>query len=461
MLNGIQMLGSKLLTATAAGALLAGLPFAAASADSLREAWSKAYLSNPTLAAERARLRSIDEGVPEALSGWRPRVTVTGQAGASYTDQEGQFNSGVDTNLSTNLTATVTQPLYRGGRTTADTKRAVAEMLSARAALSNVEQQVMLDVGTAYMEVLRDEATVELTENNQKVLGRQLQATQDRFSVGEVTRTDVAQAEARVSRAVADLQTARADLETSRAAYVRLVGEPPVDLSPPDMVGGAPESIEAAVAVAADFNPIVIQAVRNHEAAGHTARLVIGELYPSLDLNGQLLQSFDPNENTDEIIQAEATVDLTVPLYQSGSVYARARAAKQAESQALLEIEEARRVAIEGATQAWEQVVAQRARIVALEAEIEANEIALEGVQQEALVGTRTVLDILDAEQALLDSRVNLVRARRDEFVAVFDLIAAVGGMTAESLALDAPIYDPVNHYRAVRGQWFGTEPRQ
>lgn len=311
------------------------------------------------------------------------------------------------------------------------------------------------------MEVLRDQAVVELTENNQIVLERQLQATQDRFSVGEVTRTDVAQAEARVSGAIADLQTARADLETSRAFYTRQVGEPPVDLEPPNMVGGAPESLAAAVAVAADFNPVVLQAFRNHEAAGHVVRLILGELYPSLDLNGQLQQAFEPNDNTDEIFRAEATVDLTVPLYQSGSVYSRIRAAKQAESQALQQIEEARRFAIQGATQSWEQVVAQRARIVALESEINANEIALEGVQQEALVGTRTVLDILDAEQALLDSRVDLVRARRDEFVAVFDLIAAVGGMTAERLALDVPIYNPASHYKAVRGQWFGTKPNQ
>lgn len=446
---------------TLASALLIGSVGGSAWGESLQGAWTKAYTSNPTIAAERARLRSIDEGVPEALSGWRPRVTFSGQAGATYTDQDGQFSSGADTNFPTSFTGAVTQPLYRGGRTTADTKRAVSEMQAARAALTDVEQQIMLDVGTAYMEVLRDQAVVELTENNQIVLERQLQATQDRFSVGEVTRTDVAQAEARVSGAIADLQTARADLETSRAFYTRQVGEPPLDLEPPNMVGGAPESLAAAVAVAADFNPVVLQAFRNHEAAGHVVRLILGELYPSLDLNGQLQQAFEPNDNTDEIFRAEATVDLTVPLYQSGSVYSRIRAAKQAESQALQQIEEARRFAIQGATQSWEQVVAQRARIVALESEINANEIALEGVQQEALVGTRTVLDILDAEQALLDSRVDLVRARRDEFVAVFDLIAAVGGMTAERLALDVPIYNPASHYKAVRGQWFGTKPNQ
>lgn len=450
----------KNLIKAAVAAAVGGAIAPGAAAETLSGSWTKAYLSNPTLAAERARLRSVDEGVPEALSNWRPTVTVNGQLGVTYTDQEGQFNNGSDTNVPKSLTAQVTQPLYRGGRTVADTKRAVAEMLSARAALVNVEQQVMLAVGTSYMEVLRDQAVVELTENNLIVLERQLQATRDRFSVGEVTRTDVAQAEARLARAASDLETAKGDLEISRAAYARQVGEQPVGLEAPEGVPGAPESLDRAVEIAAEYNPVVVQAVRNHEAATHVVRLIKGELYPSVALNGQLQQAFDPNENTDEIMQAQATIDVTAPLYQSGSVYARIRGAKQSQSQALQEIEEARRQAVEAASAAWEQVVANRATIVSLEAEIRANEIALEGVQQEALVGTRTVLDILDAEQELLDSRVNLVRARRDEFVAVFDLIASVGGLTADRLGLDTPIYDPSAYYESVRGQWFGGEAR-
>lgn len=452
------LFGSALaLPAVIALAICAG----PAQAETLAGAWSKAYLSNPTLAAERARLRSVDEGVPEALSDWRPTVTVNGQVGVQYTDQEGQFTNGSSTDTPRNVTAQVTQPLYRGGRTVANTKRAVAEMLSARASLIGVEQDVMLAVGAAYMEVLRDEAVVELNENNLNVLERQLQATQDRFSVGEVTRTDVAQAESRLARAKSDLESARGALETSRAAYTRQVGEPPVGLEAPEIVPGAPQDLQSAVEIASEYNPIVVQAVRNHEAANHTVRLIKGELLPTLALNGQVQQAFDPNENTDEVFQASATLDLTAPLYQSGSVYARLRGAKQSQSQALLQVEEARREAIEASTSAWELLVANRAVIVSLEAEIRANEIALEGVQQEALVGTRTVLDILDAEQELLDSRVNLVRARRDEFVAIFDLIASVGGLTADRLGLGAEIYDPAAYYEAVRGQWFGGEARQ
>lgn len=430
-----------------------------ATAEDLRDAWAKAYGTNPTIAAERARLRSVDEGVPQAKSGWRPRVTLSGQTGVQYVDQDLSSGAGGDDTLTpTTLTGEISQPVFRGGRTGADIRRADAEVLAARASLTDVEQRVLLAVGSAYMDVLRDRAVVELNDNNVNVLERQLQATRDRFSVGEVTRTDVAQAESRLARATADRKTAQGNLETSRAAYTRQVGEPPLNLAPPNGVPGVPGNLDVAVQQAAQNNPIVIQALHQHEAARHRVRLIRGELYPVVSLNGRLQQSYDTSRNVDETTVAQATVDLTVPLYQSGSVYARVRAAKQGESQALQQVEDARRQAVESATQAWEQLVANRARIVSLESEINANEIALEGVQQEALVGTRTVLDILDAEQELLDSRVNLVRARRDEYIATFNLVAAVGGLTAGGLSLDTPLYDPTLYQNAVRNKWFGTD---
>jgi outer membrane protein len=432
-----------------------------ANAENLASAWSKAYQSNPSIAAERARVRSIDEGVPQARSGWRPTVSVTNSTGLQYVDQElSQGGSGDDTIFPTTITGRVSQPLYRGGRTGADTSRADSEVRAARAGLTNVEQQVLFSVGQAYMDVLRDKAVVDLNINNINVLERQLQATQDRFSVGEVTRTDVAQAESRLARSKADLTTAEGNLQTSRAAYARQVGEPPDNLEPPTTPYGVPSSLDDAVQRAAANNPAVIQALSLHQSAKHTVDLVEGELSPTVALNGLLQQSFNSSRNVDQTTVAQATVDLTVPLYQSGSVYSRVRSAKQAESQHLQLAEDNRRQAVEAATQGWEQLVATRARIDSLESEIRANEIALEGVQQEALVGTRTVLDILDAEQELLDARVNLVVARRDEYVAVFNLLAAVGSMTAEGLQLDAPRYDPSVYYRSVRDKWFGTSVR-
>ena len=374
---------------------------AAASAETLQGAWTKAYVSNPTIAAERARVRSVDEGVPEAKSGWRPTVILNGDVGVEYTEPSTNFGNGSseESDSTTPVTgvATVTQPVYRGGRTIADVKRAKADVLAARASLSNVVQQVFFAVGQAYMDVLRDKAVVDLNLNNVRVLERQLQATQDRFSVGEVTRTDVAQAEARLSRSLADLKAAEGVLEQSRAAYTRQVGEPPVGLDAPSGISGLPQSLAAAVELAAQTNPIVVQAVFQHQAAEHIVRLVEGELYPTVELQGQALQSYESSSNVEETTSLSATVNVTVPLYQAGGVYARIRAAKQARSQALQQVEDARRQAIEQATRAWEQLVANRATIAALEEEIRANEIALEGVQQEALVGTRTVLDILDA----------------------------------------------------------------
>ncbi len=457
--RGIVCLSLSLRGAVAAAALM--LVAGPVSAETLQAAWAKAYATNPAIAAERARVRSVDEGVPQARSGWRPTVTVQGQTGVRYIEQEltASGDQTNDTIYPASITGQVSQPLYRGGRTVANTARATADVLAARASLANVEQQVLLAVGQAYMDVLRDEAVVDLNENNRRVLQRQLQATKDRFSVGEVTRTDVAQAESRLARAEADLKTAIGNLETARAAYARRVGEAPKGLEAPSGVAGAPQDLAQSVDLAANNNPVVMQALHQHEAAGHAVRLIEGELYPVVALNGQLQQSFDTSQNIDKTFSVQATVDVTAPLYQSGSVYSRVRAAKQAQSQALQQIEDARRQAVEGATQAWEQLVATRARIVSLESEIRANEIALEGVQQEALVGTRTVLDILDAEQALLDSRVNLVSARRDEYVATFSLIAAVGGLTAQSLTLETPYYDPTTHYNAVKDQWFGTEP--
>lgn len=433
-----------------------------ANAENLASAWSKAYQSNPAIAAERARVRSIDEGVPQARSGWRPTVSVTGSTGLQYVDQElSSGGSGDDTIFPTTITGQISQPLYRGGRTGADTSRAESEIRAARAGLTNVEQQVLFSVGQAYMDVLRDKAVVDLNTNNINVLERQLQATQDRFSVGEVTRTDVAQAESRLARSKAELKTAEGNLQASRAAYTRQVGEPPDNLEPPATPHGVPNSLDDAVQRAAANNPAVIEALSLYESAKHTVDLVEGELNPTVALNGQLQQSFNSSRNVEQTTVAQATVDLTVPLYQSGSVYSRVRAAKQAESQRLQLAEDNRRQAVEAATQGWEQLVASRARIDSLESEIRANEIALEGVQQEALVGTRTVLDILDAEQELLDSRVNLVVARRDEYVAVFNLLAAVGSMTAEGLELGAPRYDPSVYYQSVRDKWFGTSVRQ
>ncbi|MGZ0190358.1 MAG: TolC family protein, partial [Alphaproteobacteria bacterium] len=292
---------NRFLVSTAPVAILAALGFAALSphavrADDLQGAWAKAYSTNPAIAAERARVRTVDEGVPQAKAGWRPTVTLNGSTGLQYIEQESAFSNTDDVLIPTTIAGAVSQPVYRGGRTEADTQRARAEISAARASLVNVEQQVLLLVGTAYMDVLRDQAVVGLNENNVRVLKRQLQATQDRFSVGEVTRTDVAQAESRVARSEADKKTAVGNLQTTRASYTRQVGEAPTTLEAPKTLEGAPESLDASVQLAVANNPIVRQAQALHDSARHTVKLITGELYPTVALNGQLQQSFETSQ---------------------------------------------------------------------------------------------------------------------------------------------------------------------
>lgn len=445
----------RLLTSVAVlGGLLAGAISGSASAETLMEAWQMAYQTNPTIQAQRAQLRAIDEGVPQALSGWRPTVSIGAGVGVLESDnnQVGSATSG--TRYPSNYGLTVTQPLFRGGGTIARTSRAEQDVQAERARLQAIEQQVLLEVGAAYMDVLRDLAVVQLNENNVRVIQRQLEATQDRFTVGEVTRTDVSQAEARLATSRANLVRAQGDLEVSRAAYARLVGQMPGDLEQPSEIPNVPPTREEAIEGAVRFNPEVMLARFNESSAEDNIRVVQSELYPRVDLTGEVLQAWDRNVRDGRDESYSVTANLTVPLYQAGAVTSRVREAKQVASQRRIEVEEATRQATNQAANAWENLIAARAQIESLRASINAFEIALEGVQQEALVGTRTVLDVLDAEQELLEARVGLVRSQRDVAVAAFNLAAAVGGLTAEGLQLPVDYYDPNQNYENVRNRW-------
>lgn len=436
--------------------LACGLP-ASAGAQSLMETFAQAYLTNPTLEARRAQLRGVDENVNQALSLWRPSVTGSASAGVGYFESDSDLRSS-ETRTPASAQLEVVQPLYRGGRNPASLDQAENAVLSERAGLLAVEQSILQQAGTAYMNVVRDQAVVELNRNNEEVLRRQLQATRDRFDVGEVTRTDVSQAEARLSRAVADRRAAEGNLETSRADYEQIVGMEPGVLAQPEPLQGLPNSRREAVDRSQSENPSVMEAIFAHLAASKNVRVVEGELLPSASLVGQMQHSFETTRRDSNAFSAQATAQVSIPLYQSGSVRSRVRQAKQQASQRLIQVEEARRAAIENATAGWEQLSATRNRIEALREEVEAQEIALDGVRQEALVGTRTVLEVLDAEQELLNARVDLITAQRDEVVASLAVASAVGMLDAGALGLDVPRYDVRSHYEEVRGRWFGTE---
>ncbi len=462
MTASIRPLSRTAGTAIAAFALAAVLPLSA-NALTIEEALARAYEGNPELQSQRASLRSTDESVPQALSGWRPEVSVSGSIGR--TEVESKFNeasSRTESNLSPrSASLDVSQPLYRGGRTNAATDRAKAEVQAARADLVSVEQSVLLRVATAYVTAVRDEAVVELNANNEQVLERQLEAAQDRFRVGEVTRTDVSQAESRLERARADRAAAEGDLESSRATLQRLTGVPPESVEVPEPLEGLPTSKDEAVTLAARNNPDVVAAEFDRLAADHQIAEVRGELLPEVSLDGSLERNDEASNEGGEREEFSVVLSLSVPIYQQGAVYSRTREARQVLQQAQAQVDNQRRVAVETATQAWENLVSSRAEIVARRAQVESAELALEGVQREQQVGSRTVLDVLDAEQELLDARVNLVRAERDLVVASYEVKSATGQLTAVDLGLPVTLYDFDAHYRAVRNQWWGTEAQQ
>lgn len=450
---------SRLAPAVLAIAL--GLPMVAAG-QTIEDALANAYRTNPLLLAERARLRAADEGVALALSNWRPSVSFSGDIGKAR-----DWNRTTDTRTGTRTenervrtpataSATVRQPLYRGGRTVAETSRAENNVQRGRAQLQVVEQQVLLDAATAYTNLLRDAAVLDLNVNNEQVLTRQLTAARDRFQVGEVTRTDVAQAEARVARARADRIQAEGNLTSSRANYQRIVGEVPGRLQPARLPANLPTTEAQAQKMAAE-NPTLVSAMFNERAAQDNIDVVAGELLPTVNLQGALTRSEESQTRGFDRDTASVSVVVSVPLYQQGAVEARVREAKQTHGQRRIEVEDARRRALEDTTRAWEALSTARARLQAINTQIRAAQVALEGVTQEARVGSRTVLDVLDAEQELLDAKVNLVRSQRDEIVAAFQLASATGQLTAQRLNLPVEIYDPTVNYNETRGRWWGT----
>ena len=424
-----------------------------ANAEDMFQAMAAAYETNPDLASARADLRVQDERVANALSGYRPSVSGSASAGVSWVDQDG-----VDSNTEpVTIAVSVDQPLYTGGRVGASVSQAENNVLAARAALASTEQSVLQNVGSAYMDVLQLRAVLALNQNNEDVLRRQLEATLDRFEVGEITRTDVSQAETRLARAQADRIAAQGNVDAAVSVYERIVGETPGDLQPAPAFNVA-TSLEEALSLALQRNPTLLQAQSTLRAASAAVRGADAALRPSLNLTGSAQQAWDPSSSVDDQTSFSATLQLSVPLYQAGSASSTARQRRQSLEGARRDLESARRQVADQVIQAWIALTAARAEIVARQTQVDTAEVALEGVQQEATVGSRTVLDILDAEQEALNARVNLVSAERDSVVAELGLLSAVGELTAASLDLPVPLYDATVHYRTVRNRWWGVD---
>ncbi len=445
----------------AIAALLAATMLAwPALAETLTDALSQAYQYNPQLLAQRAQLRATDEGVPQALAGWRPTVQFTGAAGKEVTATTQSVNGSGPTVTQyltpRSLDLNITEPVWTSGRTPALVRQAEHTVLSQRAQTVATEEQVLFSVAQAYLDVVRDQATVDLNVNNEQVLRRQLEATNDQFRVGEVTRTDVAQAESRLALAVATRVQAEGNLQVSRSNYQRAVGHLPDKLAQPTEKVNLPATRDEALALARAQNPNVVIADYSAKAAEDSVVATRAQLLPQVSVVGDLNKSDETLQEGRNVNSASIIARMTVPLYEAGNIYAQTRAAKQTVSQRRSLLDDARRAAIQAATKDWETIQSGRAQVQSLMSTIRAAEIALEGVRQEAQVGSRTVLDVLNAEQELFTDRVNLVQAQHDLAVAEFDLAQQIGRLTAAELKLPVQLYDPKKHYDEVRNKWIG-----
>ena len=458
-----------LASVTAASLVLIGGSTLAA-ADTIEWALVQPYQNNPALNSQRASLRATDETVPQALSGFRPKVAATVAGGYNYTStlshvtSQSVFpNTTTYTNVgddfgSRSVGITATQTIYNGNQTANKTREAESGVMQARETLRVTEQQVLLDAATAYMDLLRDEATLALQRSNVEVLTEQLKQTRDRFNVGEVTRTDVAQAESRLAAGRSELLASQSQYVTSQAQYRRIIGVDPGKLAPGTPVDRlSPSNLPGAIAQGEQQSPSVLAAAYGVDVAELTVKVSEGNLYPNLGIQASVQKAWDPTSTVDKQTQASVLGTLTVPLYQGGGEYSAIRQAKETVGQQRLTLDVNRDQARETVVQSWGQLDAAKAQIEATTAQVNAAEIALNGVREEARVGQRTTLDVLNAQQELVNARVALVTAQHDRVVASYTLLASVGALSMQRLGLDVTIYDPQIHYQQIRDAWVGV----
>ncbi|MES0882191.1 TolC family outer membrane protein [Roseibium sp. SCP14] len=436
-----------------AASVLTGASFSAAKAETIWESLALAYANNPTLNAARAQLRGVDENVPQALAGWRPTVT----AGASAGRIRQGIDDFVDYRNNASISMTISQTIFRGFRTINSTRQAEAVVRAQRESLNSTEQDTLLDAATSYVDVIRDTALVSLQRSDLAFLQEQVRAARDRFDVGEGTRTDVSQAEARAAEARASLNTALANLNTSRAIYRQVVGVEAKNLSADTRISRyVPKSVNEALQLSETNQPLIRQAEHQVDAAIFNIKAIEGELLPTVTLDGSISRSWGSSASVDITDNAQIFGNVSIPLYQGGGVSSRVRQAKESLGQTRLQLDVARDQVRANVISAWGNYQAAEASIIAAQAAVEAQKLALEGVIEEQRVGQRTTLDVLDAQRELVTQQSNLVTAQRNRIVGGYQLVASVGQLDAGSLGLNVARYEPKQHYQAVRDQWFG-----
>jgi outer membrane protein len=435
----------------------------------LETALIQAYQNNPQLNAQRAATRATDETVPTALSGYRPQIIGASSLTEQYLEYRTRLPSPAGniypkTEGAVAVPAaglTVSQTLYNGFQTTNRTRQAEAQVFAARETLRLAEQSTLLNAAIAYMNLLRDAAILDLQRSNVNVLEVTLRQTRDRFSLGEVTLTDVAQAESSLAAGKSQLAIAQSNYVTSKGQYRQVIGvDPPAKPAaavPVDRL--FPQTFAGAVERGRTQHPFITTAMYNVDVATLQVKVAEGALYPTLSAVGNVQKSLGSTSAlaVTESLSASIGAQLTVPLYQGGAEFAVIRQAKETLGQRRLELDAARDQVQATVVQAWSQLDAAKSNVVATQAQVAASETALYGVREEARTGQRTTLDVLNAQQALVNARSALVAARRDRVAASYSVLAAVGGLSPQNLGLATKVYDPIVHYQQVRDAWSGV----
>src|SRR5882757_3514724 len=437
-----------------------GFAATAALGDSLPEALAKAYQSNPQLNAERARQRATDENVPQALAGYRPQIIAGLSGGLQAVRNLLPDNTIQSATLKPwTIGVTVTQTLFNGFKTANSVRVAELQVQSGREALRNVGQGVLLDAVTAYTNVLANQSLVTAQRANVAFLKETLGITQKRLNAGDVTPTDTAQAEARLSRGLSDLNAAEVALAISQATYAQVIGNAPAQLRPAEIVDRyGPRSRDDATGLAFREHPAVMAAGFDVDVASTSIRVAESSLMPTITLQGSASRSkqSDPSLSTFGTDQASVAAQLTQPIYDGGTAASQTRQAKEISAQSRLVLEQIRNQARTAAIGAWVANEGAKIAVTASESEVRAATVALAGVQKEAAGGQRTTVDVLNSQQDLISAKARLIGALRDRVIASYTLLSAIGRLDVKTLALNTPDYLPEVHYHQVRDAWHG-----
>ena len=454
----VQRFKSFAFRSALAGFLLSGVSTLPALAQDLTTALAHAYSANPDLNAARANTRGVDESVPTAKAAGRPKISATGDIGASSLDSRSPGRSSYSELFPAGVGLSINQTLYNGNRTSNGIRQAESSVMAARETLRNTEQNTLLDGVSAYMNVVGNTAFYNLREGNIRVLNELVRQTKDRFNVGEVTRTDVAQAEARLASAKSDLAIAQSNLRGSIARFKQVIGLDPKKLAPvkPVAANRLPKNQGEAVNRALQDHPAIAASLHGVDVQLLQVKVVEGELYPTVSLTGSLSRRYDSSIEKDRRNSASVVGQVSIPIYDGGSAYSRTRAAKETLGEKRLLVDSTRDRVVQAVVASWALMEATGFQLEGAAAQVSAAEIALNGVKEEARVGQRTTLDVLNAQQELLNARVAQVTAQRDRVIASYSLLSATGQLSARSLGLKVATYDPKVHFEQVKDSWLG-----